>query len=92
MYHFFARTICFVVLPPYLCPKQKEESLWEADWKDCSGCWSLSTNRKGRNVMFPNDFVMDLLSRSRSLEVISLLYLRERVRKIYEEALKRNEC
>ena len=31
MYHFFARTICFVVLPPYLCPKQKEESLWEAD-------------------------------------------------------------
>ena len=60
--------------------------------KDCSGCWSLSTNWKGRNVMFPNDFVMELLSRSRSLEVISLLYLRERVRKIYEEALKRNEC
>ena len=89
---FWGGTTCFVVLPLYLCPKQKEESLWEADWKDCSGCWSLSTNWKGRNVMFPNDFVMELLSRSRSLEVISLLYLRERVRKIYEEALKRNEC
>ena len=38
-----------------------------------------------------NDFVMELLSRSRSLEVISPLHLRERVRKIYEEALKRNE-
>nr|WP_239416251.1 WYL domain-containing protein [Bacteroides sp. An322] len=42
--------------------------------------------------MFPNDFVMELLSRSRSLEVISPLHLRERVRSIYEEALKRNEC
>ena len=39
-----------------------------------------------------NDFVMELLSRSRSLEVVSPLHLRERVRKIYEEALKRNEC
>ena len=38
-----------------------------------------------------NDFVMELLSRSRSLEVVSPLYLRERVRKVYEEALKRNE-
>ena len=38
-----------------------------------------------------NDFVMELLSRSRSLEVVSPLHLRERVRKIYEEALKRNE-
>ena len=37
-----------------------------------------------------NDFVMELLSRSRSLEVIKPQYLRERVRKIYEEALKRN--
>lgn len=61
-------------------------------WKDYSGCWSLSTNWKGRNVMFSNDFVMELLSRSRSLEVISPLHLRERVRSIYEEALKRNEC
>ena len=37
-----------------------------------------------------NDFVMELLSRSRSLEVIRPLYLRERVRQVYEEALKRN--
>lgn len=38
-----------------------------------------------------NDFVMELLSRSRSLEVIRPQHLRERVRKVYEEALKRNE-
>ena len=38
----------------------------------------------------PNDFVMELLSRSRSLEVIRPLHLRERVRQVYEEALKRN--
>lgn len=37
-----------------------------------------------------NDFVMKLLSRSRSLEVIRPLHLRERVRQVYEEALKRN--
>lgn len=37
-----------------------------------------------------NDFVMELLSRSRSLTVIRPLYLRERIRKVYEEALKRN--
>lgn len=37
-----------------------------------------------------NDFVMELLSRSRSLEVIRPLHLRERVRRVYEEALKRN--
>ena len=37
-----------------------------------------------------NDFVMELLSRSRSLEVIRPLHLRERVRQIYEDALKRN--
>lgn len=37
-----------------------------------------------------NDFVMALLSRSRSLTVIKPLHLRERVRKVYEEALKRN--
>ncbi len=37
-----------------------------------------------------NDFVMELLSRSRSLEVIKPRHLRERVREIYEEALKRN--
>lgn len=37
-----------------------------------------------------NDFVMALLARSRSLTVIHPLHLRERVRKVYEEALKRN--
>jgi len=37
-----------------------------------------------------NDFVMELLSRSRSLEVIRPQHLRERVRQVYEEALKRN--
>lgn len=37
-----------------------------------------------------NDFVMELLSRSRSLEVIKPQHLRERVRRVYEEALKRN--
>lgn len=37
-----------------------------------------------------NDFVMELLSRSRSLTVIRPLHLRERVRKVYEEALRRN--
>lgn len=37
-----------------------------------------------------NDFVMALLSRSRSLTVIKPLHLRERVRKVYEEALRRN--
>lgn len=37
-----------------------------------------------------NDFVMELLSRSRSLEVIRPLHLRERVRGIYAEALRRN--
>ena len=37
-----------------------------------------------------NDFVMELLSRSRSLEVIRPQHLRERIRNIYEEALKRN--
>lgn len=37
-----------------------------------------------------NDFVMELLSRSRSLTVIRPRSLRERVRKVYEEALKRH--
>ena len=37
-----------------------------------------------------NDFVMELLSRSRSLEVIRPQHLRERVRQVYEEALRRN--
>ena len=37
-----------------------------------------------------NDFVMELLSRSNSLEVIRPQHLRERIRKVYEEALMRN--
>lgn len=38
-----------------------------------------------------NDFVMELLSRSRSLTVIEPQSLRERIYKIYNEALKRNK-
>ena len=37
-----------------------------------------------------NDFVMALLSRSRSLEVISPRHLRERIRDICAAALERN--
>lgn len=37
-----------------------------------------------------NDFVMALLARSRSLTVIKPLHLRERLKRVYEEALKRN--
>ncbi len=37
-----------------------------------------------------NDFVMALLARSSSLTVIKPLHLRERIRKVYEEALLRN--
>lgn len=37
-----------------------------------------------------NDFVMALLSRSHSLTVIQPVHLRERVKKVYKEALKRN--
>ena len=42
------------------------------------------------HLRITNDFVMELLSRSRSLEVIKPQHLRERVRRVYEEALKRN--
>lgn len=38
-----------------------------------------------------NDFVMALLSRSASLTVIRPVHLRERIRKIYEEAMERNQ-
>ena len=37
-----------------------------------------------------NDFIMELLSRSRSIEVIRPLHLRQQMRQIYEDALKRN--
>ena len=37
-----------------------------------------------------NDFVMELLSRSRSVEVLAPEHLRKRIHDIYEEALKRN--
>lgn len=42
------------------------------------------------HLRITNDFVMELLSRSRSLTVINPSHLRERIKKIYEEALKRN--
>lgn len=38
-----------------------------------------------------NDFVMALLARSRSLEVIAPLHLRERINKIYQTAIERNK-
>ena len=37
-----------------------------------------------------NDFVMALLARSRSLEVIAPLHLREKIQNIYKLALERN--
>lgn len=42
------------------------------------------------HLRITNDFVMELLSRSRSLTVVRPASLRERVRKVYEEAQKRN--
>ena len=42
------------------------------------------------HLRITNDFVMALLARSRSLTVVKPMHLRERVRKVYEEALKRN--
>lgn len=41
-------------------------------------------------IKITNDFVMALLSRSRSLEVISPIQLRERLGNIYRQALERN--
>ncbi|WP_175629382.1 helix-turn-helix transcriptional regulator [Bacteroides acidifaciens] len=42
------------------------------------------------HLRITNDFVMALLARSSSLTVIKPLHLRERIRKVYEEALQRN--
>ena len=42
------------------------------------------------HLRITNDFVMALLARSRSLTVVKPIHLRERVKKVYEEALKRN--
>ena len=44
----------------------------------------------GLRLRITNDFVMALLARSRSMEVIAPLSLRQRVEEIYQEALKRN--
>ena len=41
-------------------------------------------------IQITNDFVMALLSRARSVEVISPLHLRQRIRDTLSEALKRN--
>ena len=41
-------------------------------------------------IRITNDFVMALLSRSRSLEVLKPLSLRERVYKVYLDAVERN--
>lgn len=42
------------------------------------------------NIKITNDFVMALLARSNSIEVIKPLHLRDRIRKVYESALLRN--
>lgn len=54
----------------------------------------VDTNNEFRislRLRITNDFVMELLSRSRSLTVIKPLSLRLRVKEVYEEALKRNQ-
>ena len=45
----------------------------------------------GLRLRITNDFVMALLSRSRSLEVIAPLSLRQRVERVFREALERNK-
>lgn len=45
----------------------------------------------GLRLRITNDFVMALLARSRSMEVIAPLSLRQRVESIYREALERNK-
>lgn len=45
----------------------------------------------GLRLRITNDFVMALLSRSRSLEVIAPLSLRQRVESVFREALERNK-
>lgn len=52
--------------------------------KDCDDEFIISLN-----IKITNDFVMTLLSRSRSLEVIRPAHLRERIKSIYETALRR---
>ena len=42
------------------------------------------------HVKITNDFVMALLSRSRSLEVIAPMHLRKRIMDVYRDALVRN--
>ena len=43
------------------------------------------------HLRITNDFVMELLSRSRSLEVIAPDHLRQRIKGVYESALERNK-
>ena len=43
------------------------------------------------HIKITNDFVMALLARSRSLEVIKPLHLRERINDVYKQALERNK-
>lgn len=43
------------------------------------------------NIKITNDFVMELLSRSRSLEVIEPIHLRKKLAEIYKNALERNK-
>lgn len=43
------------------------------------------------DLKITNDFVMELLSRSRSLEVLAPMHLRERVKKVFDAASERNK-
>lgn len=45
----------------------------------------------GLRLRVTNDFVMALLARSRSIEVLEPLSLRQRMESIYKEALLRNK-
>ena len=53
-------------------------------------CDNENEFRISLRLRITNDFVMELLSRSRSMTVISPEHLRERVYKVYEDAMKRN--
>lgn len=51
---------------------------------------SIDELRISLHLKITNDFVMELLARSRSLTVISPASLRERINTVYREALNRN--
>ena len=74
--------------PCYYSSKQNEKKIRFVSGKEAD--FKSTAQEQNLRLRITNDFVMELLSRSRSLTVIRPLHLRERVRKVYEEALKRN--